>query len=235
MTRTSIPQRERSVLKLGATLAIAGGLGYLITSLVHGDLPDETVSMALDHIAARPEWRFLKLAFITCAFAWIGAFMALARSLSAGSSWLLSRLAVAVVAVGTTVIVVEYSIIGHALKEVADAWQKAPDADNESLLLIADTMLSISGGLFHSFVAWLIGLPFLLMGGAVSLDRLYPQWTGWVAIVAGTGALVAGTTRFLGFALVPYPLLFGGFVFPLNLWLAGMGLLMWRRASLQPS
>jgi hypothetical protein len=51
----------------------------------------------------------------------------------------------------------------------------------------------------------------------------------WGAVVAGCGALLAGTTRFLGFGFVPYPLLYGGFVIPLSLWLAAMGVLMWRR------
>ena len=46
----------------------------------------------------------------------------------------------------------------------------------------------------------------------------------------GAGALLAGTSRFLGFELVPYPLLYGGFVIPLSIWLAAMGILMWRRA-----
>ncbi len=35
---------------------------------------------------------------------------------------------------------------------------------------------------------------------------------------------------FLGANLVPFPLLYGGFVVPLTIWLAVMGLLMWRRA-----
>lgn len=54
---------------------------------------------------------------------------------------------------------------------------------------------------------------------------------GWIAVVAGSGPLLAGTTRFLGFGLVPYPLLYGGFVIPLSIWLAAMGIFMWRRTQ----
>jgi hypothetical protein len=94
---------------------------------------------------------------------------------------------------------------------------------------MAEVMLAITGGLFHSFVAWMLGLPYVLLGAAVVLGRGYPRWLGWIAVAAGSGALLAGTTRFLGFELVPYPLLYGGFVIPLSLWLAAMGIFMWRR------
>jgi hypothetical protein len=75
----------------------------------------------------------------------------------------------------------------------------------------------------------MLGLPYVLLGAAVVLGRGYPRWLGWIAVAAGSGALLAGTTRFLGFELVPYPLLYGGFVIPLSLWLAAMGIFMWRR------
>lgn len=221
---------DRQALKLGGTLAVVGGLGYLVTLLLHGDLPDQTTEIALEHIAGRPEWRALKLALIASALCWIGAFTALVRSLPRGLSTLLGRWAVSVAIVGVAIVVVEYAIIGHALKDVADAWRAAPAGDAEAHLRMADVMLAITGGLFHSFVAWMLGLPYVLLGAAVVLGRGYPRWLGWVAVVAGSGALVAGTTRFLGIGLVPYPLLYGGFVIPLSIWLAAMGVLMWRRA-----
>jgi hypothetical protein len=99
-------------------------------------------------------------------------------------------------------------------------------------LRMAEIMLSITGGLFHSFVAWMLGLPYVLLGLAIALGLGYPRWLGWVAVVAGIGALLAGTTRFLDIDLVPYPLLYGGFVLPLNIWLAVMGVLMWRRTRI---
>lgn len=221
---------DRQVLKFGSVLAIIGGLGYFVTLLLHGDLPDQTTEIALEHIAGRPEWRALKLALIASVLCWIGAFTVLARSLPQGLSNLLGRWAVSISIVGVAIVVVEYAIIGHALKDVADAWREASGTDAEVKLRMAEIMLAITGGLFHNFVAWMLGLPYVLLGAAVVLGRCYPRWLGWVAVVAGSGALLAGTTRFLGFGLVPYPLLYGGFVIPLSLWLAAMGVLMWRRA-----
>jgi hypothetical protein len=220
---------DRQALKFGGALAVMGGLGYFVTLLLHGDLPDQTTEIALEHIAGRPEWRVLKLALIGFLLCWIGAFTALSRSLSRSLSNLLGRWAVSIAIVGVAIVTVEYAIIGHALKDVADAWIAAPVTDREVHLWMADVMLAITGGLFHSFVAWMLGLPYVLLGVAIVLGRGYPRWLGWVAVVAGSGALLAGTTRFLGVGLVPYPLLYGGFVIPLSIWTAAMGVLMWRR------
>ena len=220
---------DRQVLAFGGVLAVVGGLGYFVALLLHGDLPDQSTEIALEHIAGRPEWRALKLALITCVICWIGAFTALVGSLPQGVSNLLGRWAVSISIVGVAIVVVEYAIIGHALKDVEDAWLATPATDNEVNLRMAEVMLAITGGLFHSFVAWMLGLPYVLLGAAVVLGRGYPRWLGWIAVFAGSGALLAGTTRFLGFELVPYPLLYGGFVIPLSLWLVAMGIFMWRR------
>lgn len=218
------------MLQVGGVLAVVGGLGYFVTLLLHGDLPDQTTEMALEHIASRPEWRVLKLALIASALCWIGAFIALARSIPQGLSGLLARWAVSIATIGVAIVMVEYAIIGHALKDVADAWLAASDAPAQ--IRMAEVMLAITSGLFHSFIAWMLGLPYILLGTAIALGRGYPRWLGWLAVVAGSGALLAGTTRFLGIDLVPYPLLYGGFILPLNLWLVAIGVLMWRRARI---
>ncbi len=223
-------EMERRTLQFGGALAVIGGLGYFFTLLLHGDLPDQSTEIALEHIAGRPEWRALKLALIASIFCWIGAFTILVRSFPRSLSNLIGRWAVSISTIGAAIVVVEYAIIGHALKEVADTWAMAPTTDQEAILPMADVMLAITGGLFHSFVAWMLGLPYILLGVAIVLGRAYPRWLGWIAVVAGSGALLAGTTRFLGIGLVPYPLLYGGFVIPLCIWLTAMGALMWRSA-----
>jgi type IV secretory pathway TrbD component len=218
-----------TAMRLGGALAVVGGLGYGVGLLLHGDLPDETAELALTHIAARGEWRALKLGLLASLTCWVGAFVALARSMPEGVSGLLARWAVASAIVGLSLVAVEYAIIGHALKDVALAWQAGVNPEDN--LRMGTVMLAVSGGLFHSVVIWMLGLPYLLLGAAIAVARgPYPRWLGWLAGAAGAGALVSGATRFLGLALVPYPLLYGGFVLPLSLWLAGVGVLMWLRA-----
>jgi hypothetical protein len=143
-------------------------------------------------------------------------------------------MAVLAVVIGAAVFLVDYSIDGYELKNSADAWQTSSTPEKENKLLVAEAVFGILGETFRSFIAWLYGLPYLLLGLAVALSDEYPRWWGWVAVVAGAGAVVAGTTLFLDVPLVPFPLLFGGFVIPLNIWLAVIGLLMWRRAALPP-
>jgi hypothetical protein len=223
--------RERQALRVGGALAAAGGLSYFVLLLLHGDLPDETVGVALEHIAGRAEWPALKLALIATVLLWVAAFNALAFSLSQGPGWLPARLAVPCVAIGATLVLVEYSILGHEMKNLADSWHVASGAEREAKALVAEALFGVTGGLFLNFIAWMIGLPYVLMGLAVALSQAFPRWLGWIAIAAGSGALLAGTTRFLGWELVPFAVIYGGFVVPLNLWLAGMGVLMWQRAS----
>lgn len=228
-TESDAVTADRTTLKFGGALALIGGIGYTVTLLMHGDLPDQTTETALEHIAGRPEWRWLKLALIASLMCWIGAFTTLSLSFSRGVSTLLSRWAVSVATVGVATVVVEYAIIGHALKDVADNWRAVATSEREVSLRLAQGMLLISGGLFHSFVAWLMGLPFFLFGLSIIFGEGYPRWLGWIAVVASAGAFLAGTTRFLGIELVPFPLLYGGFIIPLSIWLAVMGVFMWRR------
>ncbi|MFW6079237.1 MAG: hypothetical protein ACODAE_06435, partial [Gemmatimonadota bacterium] len=190
-----------------------------------------TTATALEHIAGRPEWPLLKLSLIAFVLCWVGAFRLLADSLSGAASRVLGRLAATVVLLGAALVLVEYSILGHGVKDVADAWAAATGPERESLLLVGRALLGVTGGLFLNFIAWLVGLPYLLMGVAVARDDGYPAWLGWLAVAAGAGALFSGTTRFLGMEIVPFPVLYGAFVVPLTLWLAAVGVLMWRRAG----
>ena len=64
MGNAGFPVHERYVLTLGGVFAVLGGLGYFVTLLFHGDLPDQTTEIALTHIAGRPEWGVLKLSLI---------------------------------------------------------------------------------------------------------------------------------------------------------------------------
>jgi hypothetical protein len=65
--------RERLMLRLGGGLAVLGALGYLVSALWHGDLPDQTTEIALEHIADRPEWHLVHLIGIVSVLLWVGA------------------------------------------------------------------------------------------------------------------------------------------------------------------
>jgi hypothetical protein len=231
MSRNDAGADRARILRLGAWLAILGAIGYLTGLLWHRDLPDETIEIALNHIAQRREWQFIHLLSMIAVLLWLGAFIALTQTLSGAMSRFVGRLAVYALTVGVTVFIVDYSIDGYRLKHVADAWAVAEGAHQAEHRLVAEALFGVLGGTFRSFIAWMYGLPFLLLGIAIVNDREYPRWVGWVPIGAGLGAVVAGTTLFLDIDLVPFPVLFAGFVIPLNLWLGLLGVLMWRNAA----
>jgi hypothetical protein len=220
-----------ATLKLGGLLAVVGAGAVLTGLLWHGDLPDDTTATALRHIAERPEWPLIHLISIVGVLLWVGAFTGVAQSLPHGGGRLLGRLAVLAVVIGAAVFVVHYSIDGYRLKHIADAWNAAPGGERAEQHLVATALFGILGGTFRSYIAWLYGLPFLLLGLAIGRSGVYPARFGWVAVVTGAGAMLAGTTLFLDMKLVPFPMLFGGFVIPSNLWLATLGVLTWHRVS----
>lgn len=218
-------------LKLGGCIAITGGIGYFLTLLFHGDLPDQTTVKALEYIAGRPEWRLLKLSLIISLLFWVASFEIFHKAEVDPASRLFARLAVIAGSIGVTIVIVEYSMIGYALKEIADKWTGLSGSEAATQLGMAGTILSISKGLFHSFIAWMIGTPFILMGIAVIKSQNYRTWFGWIAVILGSGVLTAGVTRFLGIDMIPYPVLYGGFIIPLTLWLATLGWFMWRNGK----
>jgi hypothetical protein len=71
------------------------------------------------------------------------------------------------------------------------------------------------------------GAPFVLVGLAVALSRLYPAWLGWIGFIGGAGSLVVGIAMFLGLApaglAVPFAVV-------LSLFMVVLGWLMWNQA-----
>jgi hypothetical protein len=117
-----------------------------------------------------------------------------------------------------------------ALAALANASIAAPVPEQASLLLAGDTLLWILGGTWAGVLSLFHGVPFVLFGLAVVLDRSYPTWLGWFGFVGGLGSLICGVTTFLGVGLGPERL-FIVFALVVSLWMVAMGILMWRRAA----
>jgi hypothetical protein len=223
---------ERTILRIGAVCAILGTVVSVAAGVGFGNLTNETgTEQVLRYVAARPHWYWptVHLGFILGAFLWVGAFTALASSLTHGTGWALGRLGAASVIVGAAIHVVDSSINGFGLTALANAWAAAPPAEQESLLHSGDTLLRVLGGTWASVISYFHGLPFVLSGLAVVFSRRYPAWLGWVGVVGGAGSLVVGVMMFLGVGFVP-GWLFIVFALVVGLWMVAMGGLMWRRA-----
>jgi hypothetical protein len=170
------------------------------------------------------------LGFILGALLWVGALTALSGSLVQGVGWALGRWGAASVIVGAAIHIVDSSINGFGLRALSDAWAAASSPEQVSLLGAGDTLLWILGGTWASVVSYFHGVPFILFGLAVVLDRSYPAWLGWVSVVGGAGSVASGIMMFLSVGTFPgRPYI--AFALVVSVWMVAMGVLMWRRAG----
>ena len=69
-----------------------------------------------------------------------------------------------------------------------------------ALVQNGDLLLRILDGTWAGVITLFHGAPFVLVGLAVALSRLYPAWLGWIGFIGGAGSLVIGIAMFLGLA-----------------------------------
>ena len=225
--------REQMFLRIGAVGAILGAVVSVAAGTGFDNITNELGTQAVLHyISSRPAWYWptVQLGFILGALLWVGALAALAGSLTHGAGWALGRWGAAIVIVGATIHAVDSSINGFGLTALAHAWAAAPVSEQSSLLLAGSVLLWILGGTWASVLVLFHGVPFVLFGLAVVLDRSYPAWLGWLGVVGGLGSLLCGVTMFLGVGLGPERL-FIVFALVVSLWMVAMGILMWRRPA----
>lgn len=222
---------RRFSLRLGALCALIGTLIFGATGAFHGDLPTDTTVATLRYVADRPYWRAIHLGGIVGALLWVAAFVSFARTLAPGAAAVVGRLAVVSIVIGATIFTLDYTIDGVGLKGVADNWAAAAASDQATLVAMTDAIFAILGGTFRLYMAFLLGLPFVLAGVALALDRAYPAWFGWAGAVTGAGPLIAGLSGFVGLSLIPEWLVFAVFLGIEQLWLLGLAYLLWRRAN----
>ncbi|MGH3320638.1 MAG: hypothetical protein ACRDN9_10720 [Streptosporangiaceae bacterium] len=227
--RALLPRIGGACAVLGAIVSVAAGTGF-------GNLTNEYGAEAvLNALAARPPWFWplVHLGFIAGALLWVGAFVALARSMSTGVSRSLGRLSVAAVLVGATVHVIDSAISGYALGGLAHAWATAGDAGQAQILDTTRVLLWVLGGTWSGVLSFFHGLPFILLGMAVALDRRTPAWLGLVGVLGGAGSLAAGLALFLDLNAFPGSL-FIAFAVIISLWMVIMGVIMWRDGRTTP-
>ena len=225
--------REQAFLRIGAVCAILGTILSVAAGTGFGNLTNELATEpVLSYVASRPSWYWpaVHLGFILGALLWVGALTVLSGSLVQGVAWALGKWGIASVIVGATIHIVDSSINGFGVTALANAWAAAPALAQESLLRAGDMLLWVLGGTWASVVSHFHGLPFVLFGLAVTLDRSYPTWLGWVGFVGGAGSLASGMMMFLSIGLFPGRL-YIAFALVVSLFMLVMGVLMWRRAN----
>jgi hypothetical protein len=146
--------------------------------------------------------------------------VALADTLREPRARALGRVLVPVVTVGVALLALDYAVDGFGFRALAERWAEG-DAAAAGVM---DTVLALVGGLFRSYIALLFGVPFVLAGAALLLEGRDTRTLGWVALVPGTVALVAGVSAFVGLPLVPDVLLFTVVLGTEQVWLVFLAL-----------
>lgn len=234
MTEIDEKQRngEQTSLRIGAVCAMLGAVLSVVAGIGFGNLTNELgPEDVLRYLASRPEWYWpvTYLGFIFGALFWILALLVLAGSLG-GIGRAFGRFGVAAVVLGASIHVVDSSISGFGLAALAGEWVDASPSDQANLLLVGDALLWVLGGTWANVLILFHGLPFVLFGLAVVLDRSYPTWLGWIGTLGGLGSVAAGISMFLGADIFPQRL-FIVFALVVSVFMLTMGALMWRRAG----
>jgi len=221
---------ERSLLRIGAVCAVAGAALQVAAGAgagIGGQPSSGDAEEMLRWLADRPDWYWPAIYFCLLfgALLWVAAFVALAVSLTRGTSWALGRLAVPAIIAGVTLHLVDGALSGVGLRLVADDWAAVSGAEQAAVLRDGETLLALLEGTWASVVSFYHGLPFILMGVAALLSRRYPAWLGWVGAAAGGWSLAVGLAMFASDD-VPDPLYLPG-ALGVSLFMVIAGILLW--------
>ena len=156
--------------------------------------------------------------------------LALYRSLSATGASAVAGVAVFGAGTSLALVAALQAVDGIALKVMVDSWVAAPPEDQAALFQATFAVRQIELGL-ASFVGVVFGLTVTLYGVGLTQSSAYPNWLGWLAVVAGAGVGAAGiVAAYTGFSdlFMIINMLASALLF---IWVVVVGALMWRRAS----
>jgi hypothetical protein len=203
----------------------------MVGNLVHPATPIDDPHGVAHTIAGSSAWTPIHLVIIFGILLMLGGLFALSQSIREGLAGALARLGWAVAIVGVTIGLVLVITDGVAAKQLADSWAAAPEAEKAAALRDVTANETVNFALASLFNLVFAAATFMLYGLAVARSDAYPRWLGWIAVAAGVLSLGAGLTQ----ALVGTPTT-ASFVLTIigptviTLWLAVMGVLIYRRS-----
>ena len=224
-------RREEGVLlRIGSVAGIVGALLAMAGNLLHPATPIGDPEGVARTIAESETWVPVHLVIVVGLIVMLSGLVAISRSIEGGVpgalAWLGSIAAVAGVTVGVVLVIVD----GVAAKHLADAWEAAPPEEAAAALRVVLAEEAINFALAALFNILFAGVTFILLGLAVAWSGEYPGWLGWVVVGVGSvpvGLVQAYTGESIGFTRI------ATIIFPtiITLWVAGMSVLMWRKAA----
>jgi Domain of unknown function (DUF4386) len=231
---STVLRPERTLLRIGAALAVSGIVLLVIAGFLHPPQADPGDSIAaFEEYALNDIWIATHLIQFFGALFVLGSLVALYRSIvrEQGTATTLAWLGVAATA-SIAVAAILQAVDGIALKTMVDQWASAPEAEKAAALRVAESIRWIEIGV-NSLFRILAGMTFLLFGLAIARSRIYPRWLGWVGVAAGLAWFLSGlAVAYNGFAISTLGTALGGLSYILLfVWLLILAALMWRRAG----
>lgn len=192
-TRPTIP--ELDLYRIGGIAGIAAGILAVVANALHPRLAPSDLGETeefLDMVADYSLWRLDHLAIIVTLALAVVAAVAIARSITdlPAAAW--ARVALASALVTGAVAAVSFAIDGFVLAGVAEDWADASGARRALMVERAETLEYVDGALFSVAIVGLFGVTQILYGLALRQSRVYPNWFGVTALVAGAVGLVSG-------------------------------------------
>jgi hypothetical protein len=209
--------------------AISGALLLFVGTYLHPMNADPNLPLAaFTEYAADHHWVASHLMQLCGIALMVAALVLLSGKMAGGPADATATLATAGAIASLAVAAALQAVDGVALKAMVNAWAAAPQRDKESLFDAAFAVRQIEIGL-ASISGLLFGLTVSVFGIALSIDRRFPKWLGFMAIAAGAPTAIAGVViAYTGFSASAMAIdMPSGSL--LLCWMVALGIYLWRQ------
>jgi hypothetical protein len=186
---------DRKSLGVAATLLLAGQLLYVVITLFHTGGEANNHSTIFAAYAASQIWTGVHVAQFTCMAIMLAGLLALffALDVPTGTAGWAARCGAASAVATLALCGVVLAVDGVALKQAANAWASAPEAEKTARFAVAEGMRWLEWGT-RSFESFTLGLAVLLFAPAVARTARVPRPIAYLMALAGLAYLVQGWT-----------------------------------------
>jgi hypothetical protein len=184
---------DRKTLRLSAVLLVVGFIFYVVVGLFHAGGPANNHPVVFAIYASSASWTAVHLGQFVGMAVIIAGLLVLyfALDLRAGGAAWVARLGAVSAAVALGLYGVLQAVDGVALKQVVDAWVRAPEAEKAARFASAETIRWLEWGA-RSYQSFMLGLTLILLGVAVALSARLPRTIGYLMGLSGLGYIVQG-------------------------------------------
>ncbi len=218
--------------KIGAILAISGAICLFIGTLWHPLSADPNDPLAaFNEYAANAPWVASHLMQLLGVLLMVVALALLTRLLNNGGGADWAAVGQVCAGAGLAIAAALQAVDGVALKVMVDSWAVASAADKPMLFYATFGVRQVEVGL-ASMLSLMLGITVAIYGVALVLDKRFPKWLGWLAVVGGLPTAASGVIMaYTGFSELAMDINMPTSAL-LLVWMMVVGLYMWRLVNL---